>query len=697
MTATVHEKVQGQHLQRNAYLYIRQSTLRQVFENTESTIRQYDLRQRAVALGWPVERIMVIDSDLGQSAAAAVDRQGFQKLVTEVSLGKAGIVLGLEVSRLARNSTDWHRLLEICALTDTLILDEDGIYDPSHFNDRLLLGLKGTMSEAELHVIRARLQGGILNKARRGELQCPLPVGLVYNSEGRPILDPDKQVQESIRFFFDTFARTGSACAVIKAFRQKKLLFPRRLKLGPNKGELVWAELAHSRALYILHNPRYAGAFVYGRNRTRPKADGSISYTKLPREQWTLLKDVHPGYISWAQYEENRQRLRQNAYANGQDRRKSPPREGPALLQGLVICGICGSRMTVRYHTRRAKIVPEYVCQRDGVEHIVSLCQHVFGEHIDQAVGQLLIDTVTPLALEVTLTVQQEIQARLDEVDHLRKKQVERARYEADLAQRRYLHVDPANRLVADSLEAEWNNKLRALNAAQQQYEEQRQNDRVSLGEQQRASIAALAHDFPRIWQNPKTPDRERKRLMRLLLEDVTLIRNNDEITAHVRFKGGITKMLTLPRPLNSWEARKTPPEVVTEVDRLLDHHTEKEIARLLNERGVCSGEGLAFHSRTIARIRCKYQLKSRYDRLREKGLLTIEEMSDRLKLTPVWVRAWRDHGLLRAYPVSDKNVWLYEDPGPNPPRKAQGTKLSERCRFPENVVQGSQEVQYEA
>jgi len=220
MTATAHEKVDAGHLKRNAYLYIRQSTLRQVIENTESTIRQYDLRQRAVALGWPVERIIVIDSDLGQSAATAADREGFQKLVTEVSLEKAGIVLGLEVSRLARNSTDWHRLLEICALTDTLILDEDGLYDPRHFNDRLLLGLKGAMSEAELHVIRARLQGGILNKARRGELQCPLPVGFVYNGEGRPILDPDKQVQESIRFFFDAFRRTGSACAVVKAFRQ---------------------------------------------------------------------------------------------------------------------------------------------------------------------------------------------------------------------------------------------------------------------------------------------------------------------------------------------------------------------------------------------------------------------------------------------------------------------------------------------
>src|SRR3954468_23572490 len=305
MTTTAHEKINAGHLKRNAYLYIRQSTLRQVFENTESTIRQYDLRQRAVALGWPTERIIVIDTDLGQSAATAADREGFQKLVTEVSLEKAGIVLGLEVSRLARNSTDWHRLLEICALTDTLILDEDGLYDPRHFNDRLLLGLKGAMFEAELHVIRARLQGGILNKARRGELQCPLPVGFIYNSKGRPILDPDKQVQESLRFFFETFRRAGSACAVVKAFRQKKLLFPRRLKKGPNKGDLVWAELPHSRTLHILPNPRYTGAFVYGRSRTRKNPSGGASYTRLPREQWTLIKNAHPGYISWEQYEES--------------------------------------------------------------------------------------------------------------------------------------------------------------------------------------------------------------------------------------------------------------------------------------------------------------------------------------------------------------------------------------------------------
>jgi DNA invertase Pin-like site-specific DNA recombinase len=691
-----HQKVKAGHLKRNAYLYVRQSTLRQVFENTESTKRQYGLRQHAVALGWPVERIVVIDSDQGQSGASAVDREGFQKLVTEVSLGKAGIVLGLEVSRLARNSTDWHRLLEICALTDTLILDEDGVYDPSHFNDRLLLGLKGTMSEAELHVLRARLQGGILNKARRGELQCPLPVGFVYNINGQPVLDPDKQVQESIQFFFEAFRRTGSACAVVKAFREKKLLFPRRLKKGPNKGNLVWAELPHSRTLHILHNPRYAGAFVFGRSRTRNNPNGGTSYTRLPREQWTLIKNAHPGYISWDQHEENLRRLRENAQAIGADRRKSPPREGPALLQGLVVCGVCGSRMTVRYHARQERLVPEYVCQRDGIEHAISICQRVIGDQIDRAVGHLLMESISPLALEVTLSVQEELRARIEEVDKLRKKQVERARYEADLAQRRYLHVDPANRLVADSLEADWNEKLRALTQAQEEYERQRHQDRVAIDEHQRARIAALASDFPRLWQDPKTPDREKKRMVRLLLADVTLIRGAG-ITVHVRFNGGATKTLELPRPLTSWELRMTPAEIISEVDRLTNDYTDKQIAEILNQRGALSGCGQHFNSRIIARLRREYQLKSRYDRLREKGLLTLKEMSARLDISPQCVIAWRNHGLLRGYPVNDRDDWLYEDPGPNPPRKAQGVKLAKRRLFSENVVCGSQEVQYEA
>lgn len=696
MTGTSHEKVKPDHLKRNAYLYIRQSTLRQVLENAESTFRQYDLRQAAVALGWPIERIIVIDSDQGQSGASAADREGFQRLVTEVSLGRAGIVLGLEVSRLARNSADWHRLLEICALTDTLILDEDGLYDPSHYNDRLLLGLKGTLSEAELHVIRARLQGGILNKARRGELQCPLPVGLTYNTERRPVLDPDQQVQECLRFFFDTFRRTGSACAVVKAFRRKQLRFPQRLKKGPHKGELEWGALMHSRALNILHNPRYAGAFVYGRLRTRLKPNGKESYTKQPKEQWILLKDVHPGYISWGQYEENVQRLQENARANGQDRRRSPAREGPALLQGLAVCGRCGSRMTVRYHMRQRKLIPEYVCQSDGADHIISVCQRLLGEQVDQAVSQLLIEAMTPLALEVTLAVQQEIEARWEEVDRLRKKAVERAQYEADLAQRRYLHVDPANRLVADSLEADWNHKLRAVKAAQEEYEQRRQSDRVAISEQQRASIAALAQDFPRVWQNPNTPDRERKRLIRLLLEDVTLIRG-DQMTAHVRFKGGITKTLTVPAPLNAWQQRLTSPDIVKEIDRLLDHHTYPQIASLLNSRGLRSGEGKAFTASIIARLRNRYDLTSRYDRLRKAGMLTVKEMAVELGITPQSVKIWNHHGLIRGHAYNDKNEYLFEHPGNNPPRKAQGVKFSKRRLVDEVTTQGTKEVQYEA
>jgi DNA invertase Pin-like site-specific DNA recombinase len=283
MTEEVHQKVKAAHLKRNAYLYIRQSTLRQVFDNSESTKRQYALHQKAVALGWPDDRIIVIDSDLGQSGASAADREGFQRLVTEVSIGRAGIVLGLEVSRLARNSTDWHRLLEICALTDTLILDEHGVYDPAHFNDRLLLGLKGTMSEAELHVLRARLQGGILNKARRGELIIRPPIGLRYADEGRLVRDPDQQVQAAFRLVFDTFRRTGSATATVKAFQRQGLLFPRHLHTGPRKGELVWAPLAHSQVLRILHNPSYAGAFVYGMSHTRKMIDGGSKIVRVPK------------------------------------------------------------------------------------------------------------------------------------------------------------------------------------------------------------------------------------------------------------------------------------------------------------------------------------------------------------------------------------------------------------------------------
>lgn len=674
MRADAHQKVNNGHLKRNAYLYVRQSTIRQVFENTESTKRQYALRQHAVALGWSVEQIVVIDSDLGQSGASAVDREGFQRLVAEVSLGKAGIVLGLEVSRLARNSTDWHRLLEICALADTLILDEDGVYDPAHFNDRLLLGLKGTMSEAELHIIKARLQGGILNKARRGELQSPLPVGFLYIPTHQPVLDPDKQVQQALRFFFETFGRAGSAMATLKTFRQQGLLFPRRLKKGPHKGDLLWAELTHSRALQVLHNPRYAGAFVFGRTQTRRKPDGGDAFRKQPREQWILLPNMHAGYISWEQYEENQRRLRENAQAHGHDRRKSPPREGPALLQGLVLCGVCGGRMTVRYHCRGTRPVPDYVCQRDGIEHGKPLCQSVNGEQIDRSIDELLIQTMTPMALDLALTVQQEIQVRLDEVDRMRCKQVERARYEADLAQRRYMHVDPANRLVADTLEAEWNNKLRALNETQEEYERLRQADRKAMDEAQKARVASLASDFPRLWRDPQTPDRDKKRMVRLLLEDVTLVKR-DQISVHVRFRGGATKSFSLPLPVGASVLRKTPEAIVLEIDRLLDEHPESIVATMLNERGLRSSTGQAFTAMTILKLRARCGFRTHFQRLRDRGLLTMDEIAKRLGVVSCMVKTWRNKGLLVAHRYNDKGQCLYEPPPDDLPGKFKKKK----------------------
>lgn len=692
----VAERVTPRHLRRAAYLYVRQSTLRQVLENTESTQRQYALRQRAIALGWPVDQIVVIDSDLGQSGASAADREGFQRLVRDVSLGRAGLVMGLEVSRLARNSTDWHRLLELCALTDTLILDEDGLYEPAHFNDRLLLGLKGTMSEAELHVLRARLRGGILNKARRGELETPLPIGFVYDAATRVILDPDQQVQGTLRTFFETFRRTGSAMATMKAFRAQQLLFPRRARHGPHAGDVLWAPLEHSSALRILHNPRYAGAFFFGRTRQRRHAELGHVSERLPREEWTaLIPDAHAGYITWADFEANQRRLRENAQAVGPDRRRSPPREGPALLQGLVVCGVCGDRMTVRYHLTRGGLWPMYVCQRAGIEHGIPLCQQIPGHGLDHAVAQLLLTTMTPLTVELTLTIQQELQVRVAEADRLRRQHIARAQYEAELARRRYLRVDPDHRLVAAELEAQWNQALRAVTAAQDVYEQQRQAD-GPVTAQERAALLQVVTDFPRLWHHPQTPDRERKRMVRLLVDDITLVKTAVGLTAHVRFRGGATTSLDLPPALSAWQLRQTSPQVVALIDQRLNDHTEGQIAAQLNAEGYVSGAGRSFHRLLVGRLRRNYQLRPRYDRLRARGLLTLDETAHLLGVKPVTVKAWTRHGLLIAHAYSDKPEYLYEHPGDHPPTKMQGRKLSHRVRH-EVLANRTQEVQCEA
>ena len=426
MTTEAATKVRAPHLSRNAYLYVRQSTLRQVLNNTESTVRQYDLRQRAVALGWPADQVVVVDVDQGHSGASAADREGFQRLVADVSMGRAGIVLGLECSRLARNNADWHRLLEICALTGTLICDEDGLYDPADFNDRMLLGLKGTLSEAELHFIRARLRGGQLSKARRGELPMALPVGFVNDPAGKAVLDPDAGVQQALRHLFATFARAGSARAVVQTFNVEGLRFPTRVRRGRRKANFPGRRCA-TRGCCALHNPHNAGAFAYGRVRCRHGPGRQVPVKRSPRDRGRFDPRCAP-LINWETFELNQKLLAGNAHAHahGSERAKGPAREGPALLQGLAVCGRCGCRMTVAYHLRAGVEVPEYRCMRAAVQDGRPACSQVPGASIDAAIGALLLETVTPLALEVALTVQAELEARVDEADALRSSHVER-------------------------------------------------------------------------------------------------------------------------------------------------------------------------------------------------------------------------------------------------------------------------------
>jgi DNA invertase Pin-like site-specific DNA recombinase len=681
VSPTATAKVTAEHLARTAYLYVRQSTLRQVQTNTESAQRQYALRQRAIGLGWPVEQVVVIDSDQGQSGASAADREGFQRLVADVGLGKAGIVLGLEVSRLARNNADWHRLLEISALAGTLICDEDGLYDPADFNDRLLLGLKGTMSEAELHFIRARLQGGILSKARRGELPMPLPVGLVTDPAGKVVLDPDRAVQDALRLLFATFQRTGSARAVVYAFQRDGLLFPSRIRKGPRKGELAWNELSHWRVLRALHNPRYAGAFVYGQRRTRKTADGRTTTRQLPREQWTtLIPDAHPGYLTWEQFEHNQKLLAANAYAHGSDRAAGPAREGPALLQGLAICGRCGRRMTIRYHQRRETLVPDYRCANDNIQRNGPVCLQLPGHTIDRAIEQLLLQTVTPLALEVALTVQAELEARAEEADQLRRSHVDRARQHAELARRRYLAVDPDNRLVADTLEGDWNDALRSLQAAQDEYDRQTAAANAALDERRKAQIRQLATDFPALWSDPATPPRERKRIARLLIEDVT-INKTDQIHLHIRFRGGQTTSLTIPIPLNAWQARQTDPDTFKLLDQLLHDHTDAEAAQQLNAAGRRTGTNKPFTAHIVMHIRRANDLASHADRLRARGLLTIDETAQRLGVHTSTIKAWHRAGLLTSHKANDRNERLFDAPDPDDPRlqRRMGWPLRDR------------------
>jgi DNA invertase Pin-like site-specific DNA recombinase len=655
------KKIRADHLQRNAYLYVRQSSMRQVYEHAESTKRQYGLADRAVALGWPRQSIITIDSDLGQSGSTVANRDGFKKLVAEVGMGHAGIVIGIEVSRLARNSSDWHRLLEICALSETLILDEDGVYDPNDFNDRLVLGLKGTMSEAELHYLKARMWGGRLAKAKRGELKTMLPVGFLYADNGAVILDPDRQVQQVMRTFFDTFEKKRSASGVLHSFREQEILFPSKVLTGANKGEVVWGPLLYTRAIQMLHNPHYAGIFSYGRIKTRHTPEGKAKYTHLPPDKWhAFIRDAHAAYISFEQWEENQKIIAGNAQAYGADRRNGPPREGPALLQGLILCGKCGRRMHVRYHERFQRLEGSYCCELQTRNTGQPPCQRISGRVVDQVVAELLLRSFTPESVELAFQIQHELRQRYEAIELMRKQYLQRLEYEATTARRRYMQVDPNNRLVADTLEADWNTKLRAVQEAQEDYNRQRETDSHMLGEKQKNQITALATDFPGLWNNPNTSCKDKKRIVRHLIEDVTVTKATDRsILVQIRFRGGATETMQVDAPKSAVELFTTSRQTIDRIDALLDSYHDSGVAVVLNEEGKRTVHGQTFSCAAVGCIRRKYGLKSFSDRLHAQNLLTINEIARKLDVSLNTAFVWAKKGILEAKLHPAKKLYL--------------------------------------
>ena len=645
-------KVTARHLTRSALLYVRQSSARQVLENQESTRRQYALRESAVALGWKDGQVETIDCDLGLSGASTVDRLGFQRLVGEVALGKVGIVLGLEVSRLARNNSDWHQLLELCGRAGTLIKDEDGLYDPADFNDRMLLGLKGTMSEAELHFLRARLRGGLLAKANRGELRVGLPVGLCYDAADRVVLHPDAQVRAAVAMFFESFARIGSACGVVRHFRENGLRFPVAAHSTVHTQEVVWGRLSVSRAIVMLRSPRYAGAFSFGRTRTTKRLTGGLRSDPLPRDQWhSLILDAHPAYISWEQHERNLHLLKANGRRFSAEERNWTPREGPALLQGLVVCGKCGKRMLVRYQQPRngQPVVVSYRCLLGTTQYQEKRCQQIHGREIDAAISDLVLQSVNPMAVQLTLQVQAELRSQQAQAEKLRQLGIKRAEYEVDLARRRYMQVDPANRLVAADLEAAWNGRMEELQQTRGDAAQRSKAEAAQLDSDMQARIVALSADFGSVWNDAATPTRERKRMIALLIEDVTLSEQGERFLVQVRWRGGATSELTVQVPINAWTARRTHPDALELIRQLTGTLPAAEIASKLNERGYVTGDGKLWQASAVNYQCWRHDFGEHSRRNRPAGTISRGDMMAALGRSESAVKRMRKDGKLLA------------------------------------------------
>jgi len=656
-------KVQRNHLEKPAYIYIRQSTMAQVRHHQESTERQYALQARAIDLGW--KEVRVLDGDLGISGAQMAGRNDFKTLVTDVSLRKAGAVFALEASRLARNSTDWHRLLELCAFTDTLIIDEDGCYNPADFNDRLLLGLKGTMSQAELHFLRGRLQGGKINKAKKGELRSPLPVGLVYDEEGHTVLDPDAEVRHAVTMLFEKFRETGSAYGVVHAFAKEGIQFPKRAYGGAWNGKLIWGRLSEGRVRGVLRNLAYAGAYVYGRYQSmKDIAPDGTFFTRVreaPLESWTVfMEDHHEGYLSMETFLENRELLERNR-TNGQIL-PGPAREGHALLHGLLICRTCGRRLAVRY-MGNGGIYPVYECnwqRREGLS--TTSCLTFRCDLLDGPVVGRLLEVVEPKQIEIALEAFEELERREETVDNQWRMKLERAAYEADLAQRRYENVDPANRLVAATLERQWNNALTKVEEIKKEFDAHRASRRVALTDKRKNDILSLAQDLPSLWGSPTTQDKDRKRILRLLIKDITVERMEaKKMVLHLRWQGGACEDIPVLLPPSYCDQIRYSKEMVDRVRVWAQELSDSKIAVHLNEAGLLSAKGKRFTSSIVSWIRYRHRIPAPV--VKRPGELTVGQIAEQFAVSPYVVYYWIEHNVLSARRPDGAPYYIALDP----------------------------------
>jgi DNA invertase Pin-like site-specific DNA recombinase len=641
-------KITDEHLTKIAIVYIRQSKPQQVVENRESLARQYALREHALSLGWPSDRVIVIDEDLGLSGCSAAWRPGFQRLLAEVTMDHVSLILGLEMSRLARSGKDWHHLLELCALFGTLLADQDGVYDPSDPNDRLLLGLKGQISELELHTIRSRMDRGRLNKAQRGELFLHAPIGYVKTSAGLLALDPDEQVRAVVRLVFDIFTELGSVHAVIRYLHQHHIRLGVRPIDGPNRGQLEWRQPRLSTVHRMLRNPTYAGAYAFGQRPVNPKRrrhDGKTPCIRIAqREEWLVFKrDQVPVYISWEQYLRNEERLRNNrstAATPGQ------PRKGIALLGGLVVCRRCGYRMHVLYGSPGH---PRYECVMHLHCGAPRTCPGLVASPLDALVADQVLRVLTPAGIELCLRASEDIEAERTRLDDHWRAEIERAGYTARLAERSYRAVDPENRLVARTLERQWEEALVHEQKVREDYDRFRRESPRRLTGEERERIRALANDIPSLWRDANTPAADRKEILRTLVERVMIAvhEKSEYVDACIHWVGGSVSEHCLCRPLGNYERLadfvKLRERVTAE---LAAGKTTAQIAEALNREGFHSPSGRLdrFTARRVGML--IYRL----------GLSKKRPPAERLSANEWWVR---DVAEKIGVPVSRLRHWI--------------------------------------